>query len=155
MSDYDRSASKKCLAAGSRHRDPVTGVLTSGRIVLSSSGLRDVSGRLSISAVEGAGVRSGWQNEPYLNVLEPFLRVWKSIPASQPNSIPFPMLRSRSAAHWRKVCRRQSLSVYWCTLRLLQRGSKIAGDRACSDERWLAGGFGDRRWGCCAGKIRF
>ena len=44
-----------------RYLDLVKGALTSRRVVLALNGLRDASGRLTNSAVEGVGVRSGWQ----------------------------------------------------------------------------------------------
>jgi hypothetical protein len=56
-----------------RHLDLVKGALTFRRVVLTLNGLRDASGRLTNSAVEGVGVRSGWQKRTPRTFCSPFL----------------------------------------------------------------------------------
>ena len=56
-----------------RHLDLVKGALTSRRVVLKLDGLRDAYGRLTNSAVEGVGVRSGWQKRTPRTFCSPFL----------------------------------------------------------------------------------
>jgi O-6-methylguanine DNA methyltransferase len=137
---------KKSLAAWLGLADPVTGVLTSRRIVLRLNGLRDASGRFSISAVEGVGVRSGWQKRTTrerFRALSQSMEIDTRFPTKLDtiSDVPEPF---RSALA-------ESLPSGESVRLLVHAPASTTGDQrspatvlAVTNDGWL--GFGDRRW---------